>query len=93
MAALRNEWHLDRKVTLGLIVAILINAGSSVWWAATLNTQVITQQKSIEVQASQISAMQAAQGGIGERLAKIEGAVTYQTKSLDRIEDKLTGKK
>ena len=86
------EWHLEKKVTLGLIVAIILNIGSSIWWAASLNSQVVNQQKSIETQGSQINAIVSAQAGVGERLAKMEAAITYQTRSLDRIEEKL-GKK
>jgi len=87
-----KEWHLEKKVTLGLIVAMVLNLGSSVWWAASLNSQVMNQQKSIDGQAGQINAIITSQAGVGERLAKMESAIGYQTKALDRIEEKL-GKK
>jgi hypothetical protein len=87
-----KEWHLEKKVTLSLIVAIIINIATSVWWAASLNSQVMNQQKSIEIQSQQINAIVTTQSGVGERLAGMEAAIIYQTKSLDRIEGKL-GKK
>lgn len=87
-----KEWHLEKKVTLGLIVALLVNIFSSVWWAASINSQVATQQKALDYQGLQINSIVSAQAGVGERLAKMEGAITYQTKSLDRIEESLRKK-
>ncbi len=29
-----EDWHQDKKVTLGLIFALLAQAGAIVWWAA-----------------------------------------------------------
>lgn len=84
---MKREWHLDRKVTLGLILAILANAGSSVWWAASLNQQVLNHQKSIDAHSQTISGVLSSQSSIGERLAKMEAGINYQTKVLDRIED------
>lgn len=92
MDTLQREWHLDRKVTLGLILAILLNAGSSVWWAASLNAQVLNQRKEIDTHTAQIAQVTGANAGFGERLAKIEAGITYQTKVLDRMEDKLKEK-
>lgn len=91
MDTLERAWHLDRKVTLGLILAILLNAGSSVWWAASLNAQVLNQRKELDAHTSQLSQLGVSQAGVGERLAKIEAGITYQTKVLDRMEDKLKG--
>lgn len=83
---------MEKKVTLGLIIALLINIGSSVWWAASLNSQVLNQQKSLDAQAQQINTIVTAQAGVGERLAKLESAIGYQTKALDRIEESLRKK-
>lgn len=88
----KDEWHLDRKITLGIIASILLNAGSSIWWAASLNSQVLNHQKLIDQQALQIISIVSSQSSVSERLAKMEAGIIYQTKSLDRIEDKLKGK-
>lgn len=92
MSSRQAEWHLDRKITMGIIASILLNVGSSVWWAASLNSQVLTQQKAIDQQAVQIASIMASQSGVSERLAKMEAGITYQSKTLDRIEDRLKGK-
>lgn len=92
MEQIQREWHLDRKVTLGLILAILLNAGSSVWWAASLNAQVLTQRKELDTHSAQIAQINNDRAEFGERLAKIEAGITYQTKVLDRVEDRLKGK-
>ena len=35
-----TEWHLDRKVPLLLIAALLVNAISGIWYASKLDSRV-----------------------------------------------------
>lgn len=37
-----NHWHLDKKVPIGLIVAITLQFGASVWWASKLDARIQT---------------------------------------------------
>lgn len=92
MNTLQREWHLDRKVTFSLIIAILLNSGTSVWWASSINSQVLQQRKELDNHAVQIQQITVSQGMVGERLAKIEAGILYQTKVLDRMEDRQKGK-
>lgn len=90
---LQNEWHLDRRVTLALIVAILLNASASVWWAASLNAEVLQQRKEIDQHSDLIRENNASYAKTGERLATIEAHLSYQTKMIERVEKKIDGKK
>ena len=40
MATGDTEWHLDKKVPIGLIAIIVIQTTGIVWWASTINYQV-----------------------------------------------------
>lgn len=35
-----TKWHLDRRVPLALIIAILFQTGAALWWAAGVNARV-----------------------------------------------------
>lgn len=35
-----GRWHLDKRVPLALIVAILLQSGAAMWWASGLSERV-----------------------------------------------------
>jgi hypothetical protein len=74
----QNEWHLDRKVTLSLILALLANAGATVWWASKLDSRVTA----VEQRQEQVV-------DVPERITRVETQVLTLERYLQRIEDKL----
>ena len=36
-----NRWHLDKKVPIALVVALLVQAGSTIWFGAKLDSRVV----------------------------------------------------
>lgn len=92
MDEIRKEWHLDRKVTLGIIGALLLNASSSLWWAARLDYTVQTHEQRISSQEKQMSEMKEKSSVLYERLARIEANQNYQNDTLREIKDALKGK-
>lgn len=39
---LSENWHLDKRIPLALIGAILIQTGTAVWWAGSVNQKVVS---------------------------------------------------
>lgn len=74
----QQEWHLDRKVTLSLIIALLANAAASVWFAAQLDQRVTS------IEQHQTRALDTP-----ERIARVETQVEGLREYLARIERKL----
>ncbi|MED5549880.1 MAG: hypothetical protein VX529_11035 [Pseudomonadota bacterium] len=54
-------WHLDKRVPLALIVALIAQTASVIWWGASINERVNTLE-------SQVTGSQE----IRERLVRIE---------------------
>ena len=75
---MKREWHLDRRVTLGLIVALLVHAGTSIWWASDLTTRV-----------KQIEQDQRGASQVPQRMTRVETQVDGVREDLQRIERKL----
>lgn len=73
-----KEWHLDRKVTLSLILALLANAGATVWFAAQLDQRVTAIENRQEQWASS-----------PERITKVETQIEGVREGIKRIESKL----
>ncbi|MCA1298049.1 hypothetical protein [Stappia indica] len=74
----RREWHLDRKVTIGLIVALMMHAGSTVWWAASISNRVAHLEDVADRTQEQ-----------PERLARLEAQIASLSDYLRRIDSKM----
>lgn len=74
----REPWHLDKKVPIALILAIVMQTAGAIWWAASLEArlarteEMLLQQKDDPV-----------------RLARLEGFRDELLRRLDRWEAKL----
>ena len=42
-----RHWHLDRKVPLALIFAILVQTATAFWWASGINAAMTSAQRDI----------------------------------------------
>lgn len=48
-----GNWHLDKKVPVAIIAAMLIQTGGIVWWAAQTAERLSNVERRIEVTAPQ----------------------------------------
>jgi hypothetical protein len=48
-----KHWHLDRKVPLALIFAILGQTAAGIWWASTISSRVDYAERRLEAMAPQ----------------------------------------
>lgn len=44
----REEWRIVRKISLGMIIAIVLQTVTAVWWAAKLDMRVKVQAQWIQ---------------------------------------------
>jgi hypothetical protein len=40
-----NKWQWDRKIPIGLLVAMILQTLTAIWWAAKLDTRVVMQEE------------------------------------------------
>lgn len=76
-----DEWHLDKKITIGIILALFFNAGSGIWYAAKLDATVSSQ-------GARIQALEETSRQIPERLARLEEGQKY---TIDIVKDIRSG--
>lgn len=80
-----DHWSLDKRVPLALIVTIVIQTASVIWFAAALWQQV-------QAQGARIDAIEGMK--VEMRLVRLEEAFANLKPQLDRMEtklDRLTG--
>ena len=68
-----REWHLDKKVPLALIVTLLVQSGTFIWWAAKADNRLDVLERTSAISAPQI-----------ERIVKIE---TKMDSIVDNLND------
>jgi len=73
-----NQWHLDRRVPMAIIVVLLSFGVSSIWYVAQTDGRVIAVEKWIEDNKL-----------IQSRLDRLEVQGEFIQQTLSRIEDKL----
>lgn len=42
--AIQTSWRLERKIPFGIIVAIILQTLTAIWWAAKIDVRVVMQE-------------------------------------------------
>ena len=58
-----NRWRLDRQVSIGLLVAVALQAATALLWAGRASARIDDLRQRLDAQAP-----------VAERLARLEGA-------------------
>ena len=73
-----NQWHLDKRVPIALILTILMQTGAMIAWGASLNQRVAHLEKEI-----------AERSDYAERITRQETLMEGLLKAFNRVEDKV----
>ena len=73
-----NSWHLDKRVPITLIAALVVQTGGFIYWAGQLSTRVGHLEETLARTENR-----------GERISRLEAAVESVQRVLVRIEHKL----
>lgn len=88
----RESWHLEKKVPVTIIVALMIQSATIIWWAAGMEGRTrglemrLAAMENVQVKAGE------QQGAIMVQLATMTERLTAQTEALRRIETALEKK-
>ena len=75
-----SRWRLDRQVSIGLLVAVALQAATALMWAGRASARIDDLRQRLDAQAP-----------VAERLARLEAQADATRASLARIESKLDG--
>ena len=70
-----TAWHLDRKVPISLIVAIIVQSAGAIWWASSIESRMQNVAQSDVSQSARIGQVEASvqTQGDGDALALFAG--------------------
>lgn len=73
-----NSWHLDKKVPISLIAALVMQTAAFVWWGATTSEKVSVLKERLDAIAPQ-----------ADRLTRVEVNIESIKDSLTEIKQSL----
>lgn len=79
-----GQWHLDKRVPLALIFAIMANIATTIWWAASLSSAVDQDRANIEMLRNEMLNQQKNGQHNTERIIRIEAAIESLTKTVEQ---------
>jgi hypothetical protein len=80
-----NQWHLDKRVPVALILTLGIQMSVGIWWAAAIDERqsaLTLRVARLEIRDDKIADQMSA---IESRLARVEANGEAQLKALERI--------
>jgi|GEM_PF-1002542 hypothetical protein len=82
----KNDWHLEKKVTISLIVSILLQTCAIVWWGSKLDSRVGFLEEKVTMEHSRIDNQEKEFKDAASRLARVEERTAAMLDILRRIE-------
>ena len=77
-----NQWHLDKRVPIALIITILSGYAGFVWWASDMNSRV-----------THVERMQLQSSGDGVQIVRLDERLRAIEKIAARIEQYLDSRR
>lgn len=81
-----RQWHLDKRVPITLILALLAQTGGMLWWGASLSARV--EQHDMQIEALRLAEMarNIEDRRVIEGLARLDERLRAQMDILQRLE-------
>ncbi len=69
-----SQWHLDKRIPIALVVAIILQTASIMFWVGSIETRV-----------ANLEGAQSANSDVRDRVIRIEEQVKHIREGIDRI--------
>ena len=80
-----GAWHLDKRVPVALIFAIIIQTGTAVWWVGNLSNRVSNAVETNTRQDNRLSAIEAGFNAQAVNAATTAAQLTAMRDSLNEL--------
>lgn len=85
----QQAWHLDKKVPITIVTALIIQTLALVWQASALNSAVKQNTDSIAETTKRVSDMEVRERETGKMMAKVETMLENLQHTVYRIDNAL----
>lgn len=80
-----EQWHLDKRVPIALIFAIMIQSAGGVWWASAMNERMAQVERRIEGFASRNAQTDERVNTQAQEIAVLASEIKQIGRQLDRL--------
>jgi Tfp pilus assembly protein PilO len=85
----QDAWHLDKRVPIALIIAMAMQLGGFIWYAAKQEAALHRLRDDVTLMQSERREERAANAALRETLATLKETAMQQQRALERIERQL----
>lgn len=86
-----GRWHLDKKVPITIIAALIVQTGTFVWWASAQTAAIADHERRILLQERMGEARMTRDLAQEGRLARIEEGIRALLETAGRLERRIDG--
>ena len=80
-----EQWHLDKRVPVAIIFAILIQSAGGVWWASAMNERMSQVERRLEGFASRSQETERQVDQQGREIGVLTTEIKNLTRQLERL--------
>ena len=80
-----DQWHLDRRVPIALIIALVIQSAGGVWWASAMNERMAQVERRLEGFASRTVETERQVDAQGREIGVLTTEIKNLTRQLERL--------
>lgn len=73
-----QSWQLDRRVPVAMILTLIIQTGTAIWFISNMNSRIDANTEAIR-----------AMGNHSDRIILLESHIQFQTETMRRLEVKI----
>jgi peptidoglycan hydrolase CwlO-like protein len=80
-----NSWHLDKRVPVAFIFALVMQTMTIVWFASQMNAQIQTNQKDIQRLDASVTTLQKEANTQAVQLGRIEEGISGMRRDIQSM--------
>lgn len=84
-----NEWHLDKRFNVSIVVGILMQTVGMVWWASEMSQRVEHVEAAAKANGTEITVLQRQLSAQMRDIAVLVEQIKNTNSSLDRLRDEI----
>lgn len=78
-------WHLDHRIPVALILALIVQTAGMVWWASGITAQVSDHERRLAVTERLAETKARDDRDLSERLVRLESGMGEIGRAIDRL--------
>jgi hypothetical protein len=84
-----ENWHLDKRVPIALILTIAMQTSAAIWWASSVSERIGQVERAQDVIARRAEAVDGRQQEQAQRIAVLTEAVANTNRNLERLQSEI----